>query len=195
MSEQVWVTDALVDLEQVYHFNPTQEVVMKLVQNRLDRAYLKAEFVDLENNLEDRAVLTRVVNPINPVPHLMTNSFLFVSEKLRDVLQRFDLGEIHFRDVTLYVNDEQQIPGNPNYYYVNITETKKSFAYKDSMGIRPAARYYNFNCRESKIVVNRSEVGGVDLWMEPLLYGAMFMSDRLYQALQSSGLVDRVTFS
>ena len=124
----------------------------------------------------------------------MTNGFLFVSEKLRDALQRFDLGEIHFRDVTLYVNDEQRIPGNPNYYYANITETKKSFAYKESMGIRPAPRYYSFNCRESKIVVKRSEVGGVDLWMEPLLRGAIFMSDRLYQALQGSGLVERVKF-
>lgn len=194
MSEQIWVTDALTDLEQVYHFNPTDEAQKRLLEQRLDRTYLNAEFADLQKNLEQKAFLTRVVNPINPVPHLMTNTFLFVSEQLRDLLQGFDLGEIHFRHVKLYVNDEQQIPGNPDYYYVNITETKKSFAYKESTGIRPAPRYYSFNCRESKIVVKRSEVGGVDLWMEPLLRGAIFMSDRLYQALQGSGLVERVKF-
>ena len=194
MSEQVWVTDALVDPEQVYHFDQPEEVVVRYLKKKLNLTYKNAEFADLEKNLEGTAILTRVVNPINPVPHLMTNTFLFVSEQLRDLLQGFDLGEIHFRHVKLYVNDEQQIPGNPDYYYVNITETKKSFAYKESTGIRPAPRYYSFNCRESKIVVKRSEVGGVDLWMEPLLHGAIFMSDRLYQALRNSGLVERVKF-
>ena len=194
MSEQVWVTDALVDLEQVYHFSQSDDIRMKIVKQRLDRAYLNAEFVDLQQNLEEKAILTRVVNPIKPVPHLMTNGFLFVSEQLRDLLQGFDLGEIYFRHVKLYVNDEQQIPGNADYYYVNITETKKSFAYKESTGLRPASRYYDFSCPGSTIVVSASQAGGVDLWMEPLLGGALFMSDRLYQALQSSGLVERVKF-
>jgi hypothetical protein len=194
MSEQIWVTNALMDSEQVYHFSQPDNVLMAYMKQRLDLTYLSAEFADLAQNLEGTAILTRVVNPINPVPHLMTNTFLFVSEQLRDLLQGFDLGEIHFRHVKLYVNDEQQIPGNPDYYYVNITETKKSFAYKESTGLRPASRYYYFDCSDSTIVVNASQAGGVDLWMEPLLRGAVFMSDQLYQALQSSGLVERVKF-
>jgi len=194
MSGQIWVTDALTDPEQVYHFSQSDDVRMKIVKNRLDLTYENAEFVDLQQNLEEKAILTRVVNPINPVPHLMTNDFLFVSEQLRDILQGFDLGEIHFRHVKLYVNDEQPIPGNADYFYVNITETKKSFAYKESKRLIPRRTYYDFNCSDSTIVVNASQAGGVDLWMEPLLRGAVFMSDRLYQALQSSGLVERVKF-
>ena len=194
MSEQVWVTDALVDLEQVYHFDQPEEVAMRNFKKKLDQTYQNAEFADLEQNLEGTAVLTRVVNPINPVPHLMTNTYMFVSEQLRDLLRGFDLGEIHFRDVTLYVNDEQQIPGNPNYYYVNIIETKKSFTYTESKRLIPRSTYYDFNCSDSTIVVNTPQTGGVDLWMEPLLHGAIFMSDRLYQALQGSGLVERVSF-
>ncbi|WP_019955169.1 imm11 family protein [Yoonia vestfoldensis] len=194
MSEQIWVTDALADPEQVYHFSQPQDVRMNIIKNSLDFTYLNAEFVDLQQNFEEKAILTRVVNPINPVPHLMTNGFLFVSEQLRDFLQGFDLGGIHFRHVTLYVNDEQKIPGNPDYYYVNITETKKSFAYKESERLIPRGTYYDFNCSDSTIVVNTDEAGGIDLWMEPLLRGAVFMSDRLYQALQSSGLVERVKF-
>ncbi|GAB4536772.1 MAG: hypothetical protein Tsb0020_51510 [Haliangiales bacterium] len=60
MSEQIWVTDALVDPEQVYHFDQPEQVAMRNLKKRLDLTYQNAEFADLEQNLEEKAILTRV---------------------------------------------------------------------------------------------------------------------------------------
>jgi hypothetical protein len=222
-ADKVWITDVMKDSDLSYHFqsdmmqkisaypsypgglvfkkDPTPEDKAHL--DLLDRysklcyAYRKGASILDTDLLSDEAVLERVIHPVDPLPHLFHSSFLLVSDAVRDVLQGFDLGKTAFRKVTL-VNPFKKCR-HPDYNYLNVFEIKPVVSVEDSQGLRsPGLKlsYYNFSLTEDDLIaVKGSALEGSDLWLDPTLSEALFLSDRLHTALVESGLVPEVRFA
>ena len=177
MSDCVWVTNALTGTEYVYHFRTDalveissggpqrRELLDRL--GRLESFYLKAGPILDSDLLSDEAVLGRIVNKINPLPHFMSNGLSFISDDLRALLEGFELGQTAFKQLTL-VNPFAKTR-HPNYNWLNIRETKDCVVVDASAGLRerPVAGTHTFSIVDDDlIVVRRDALAGVDLWLE-----------------------------
>ena len=198
MAEKVWVTDAMVSLESTYHFAPYETYFDEfLIENRRRHAkYYRAERLEPSERRPGEAELLRVTkNTIDPLPHILANSYLIVSDQVRETAQQFELGSTAFDPVVLY-GFRRKYRFDPDYNYLNITETKASVILEKCKDIRSRlAGDWNFALPESQIAVNKAALAGVDLWMEPILLGAVFMSDALYTALNEQNLLKRTRFA
>ena len=202
MSDTIWVSDAMVAQQNRYSFVPSEAWYAdnrQLVKDMM-RVYYKAGVLPPELQMPDKSYLKRLYegNVIDPLPHIMNDTFLWVSQDIRDIFESFDLGRTAFTKVVLYRHD-QKTRFEPDYYYLNIAEDKQSVVPRECENIQGfAGGKFHFRLEAtpaSVAALSRSALDGVDLWMEPRLRGAMFFSDRLYQALKASGLVEDVNFA
>ena len=191
MSDCVWVTDAMVNLKNTYQFVPHVDYFDENLQKERDSSakYLEAKRLLPEERRPAEAELERVTHTIDPLPHVVSNGYLIVSDTFKNIADRFDLGSTAFDPVVLY-GFKRKARFEPDYNYLNITETKSTVDLVASKGLW-ALRFgaYSFSPSESDIVVNSTAISGVDLWMDPALYGAVFLSERLYSALDNEGLL------
>lgn len=202
MSDVIWVSDALSDSSLIYQFVPFlpgEDRKERWLSKNMDlmrarrKKYLNAELIPEELQYPTTHYLERLTSnnrQIDPLYHVFTNGCPFVSQTVRDIMEQFDLGQTAFLKVDLYRHD-QKTRFEPDYYYLNIAEKKDAMVPKQSKDLGG----YSFRLSKSSVVaVERRALEGVDLWMEPKYVGAVFFSDRLYQALKSAGCIDHMRF-
>ena len=122
---------------------------------------------------------------------------LTISSKLRDVLVQFDLGSTRLFEVPVYEEDGETLSTFSPYYVLHVTETKPTLIPEESKNVRRpnplklpepdpstpwVGRYHD------ELAVKASSAMGVDLWADEMLYGRLFFSDRLKQAIDASGI-------
>jgi len=196
MTDRAWVTDAMHNERLMYNFWPSRTYLEENLAH--EEAAMKkvrlAQRLEPTERRPNTAQIFKSVNPISPLPHIIQNGQLMVSDQVKEVMVSFDIGTTAFDPVTLSKAVGGPL-GEPNYHFLNITETKESAELSESSGI-----WYSIGgkgtvrVRKSKVVVNRSALVGVDMWMEPVLSGAIFVSDRLYRALKDAKLLKFVEF-
>jgi hypothetical protein len=199
MTCNVWATDAMIDTQLVRHFSAPDSYYTENLDsiNRAKSQYCTGVVLPRSSFPPSKLVLTRIVGPTNPMPHFINNTFSFISRELKEVLCRFDLGQTAFHPVTLYGLNEKKVLG-PEYFYLNVAAAKGAFLPEESVVRKNAyaSKGYNvrFSSEKAKVAVNSTACGGVDLWMETDLDGILFLSERLMQALEDSGLVSQLRF-
>jgi hypothetical protein len=126
------------------------------------------------------------------LPHLASSGFWFVSSEATDVLRRFDLGGCKLHPVEVLMEDrETPLPGS---YFVLDFDSWKDVFLPDQSPEFPLARGSktrrrpHFSSPENIAVLSRDALDGADIWWNPDIWGAFFLSDRLVQALRAAGV-------
>ena len=123
-------------------------------------------------------------------------AMIVVSERLKDVLARFDLGKTRLLPVTLM--ESKGTPFDGTYYILHIGEAKPTLIPEASENLRqvtpwgsdtprPGAPWRPFEIPDV-LGVRAEAAKGVDLWHDPQLEDRIFFSDRLRQAIEAEEL-------
>jgi len=119
---------------------------------------------------------------------LIKNGLVLVSERLADLLRSFDLGDNQLIEVDMY-DRSQKVKQPDRYFILNVTEKKEGCfipelskgpftKYSEQLYLIASYGYEDIAVRESAVL------GGVDLWMDPILQGAPFFSGALGNAIK-----------
>jgi len=113
-----------------------------------------------------------------------------VSMECADVLRQFDLGKTALYPVKIFQHN-RTTPVEGEYYCLAFGETKTAFLPKHSP--RVPKRYETvelwilpLGIKNDDLAVSPVALSGPDLWIDPLVHDAFFLSDRLAQALRAA---------
>ncbi len=123
---------------------------------------------------------------------------LKLSGRIAAVLRQFDLGKGFLIPAQLYLYD-RRTPVDQNYVIYGSYEIRDTFVPEQSREVRkPAHRnvdpplYWKmpWEPKDDDIAVRQAALQGADMWMDRMLFGAIFMSGPLVAALQAAGLAE-----
>ena len=113
-----------------------------------------------------------------------------LSQRLADVFRRVDLGKGGIEPVKAFKRD-RQTPLGGQYFCLRFDNVKKAFMPDESVkvgdfvkGVWTTAASFS----DGDIVCSREALSGPDIWVDPRLYGSLFLSDRLVNALADAKL-------
>lgn len=120
------------------------------------------------------------------------NGFFVVSERCADVFRRFDLGTGGLHPVEIYQgNRKTRIEGL--YFLLNFGCRKQAFLPEHSdqfhlspIGKEPVLWIASVTTNEDDCAVSPAALVGCDLWIDPKVHAAFFLSDALAQALRAA---------
>jgi len=127
-----------------------------------------------------------------PLPHLALSGFHFVSSQVADVLRQFDLGGCKLHPVEVLMEDRKTpLPGS--YFVLDFNSWKDVFLpkYSPDFPSRDGASGIwkpKMVTKDDALVLSNSALMGADIWWNPNIWGAFFLSDRLVQALRAAGV-------
>lgn len=115
--------------------------------------------------------------------------FDMVSERFKELLEQFDIGETRFIPATIYEkNRKAPVPGR--FYYLNVVSQKRAVDVEASNGAFIVGKYRTSTASSkfnlAKIVIDASALEGADLWMDPQVHEGYYFSDRLKRAIQAA---------
>lgn len=126
------------------------------------------------------------------LPHLTRSDFFFLSADAAEVLRRFDLGGCKLHPVEVLMEDRKTpLPGS--YFVLDFDSWKDVFLPEQSPEFPLARgsktrRRPHFSSPDDIAVLSRDALAGADIWWNPNIWGAFFVSDRLAQALRAVGV-------
>ncbi|MFM1815094.1 MAG: hypothetical protein RLZ98_1789 [Pseudomonadota bacterium] len=128
------------------------------------------------------------------LPHLFyANGYWCLSEAAKTIIEAHELGRTRIRPVPIFQRDRiTPVPGR--FFVLNIAETKAALAPDASQGLRrnPHAEAAVFNppwvVADGDIAVAAVARQGAELWLDPALQRAFFVSGRLGSALIDAGM-------
>lgn len=119
------------------------------------------------------------------------NGFQCMSQKSADVFSKFDLGQGGLFPVEIYQPDKTTV-FDLGYHFLNFGAVKCAFVPEQSQDVRKRDRLPDWGMpwvmSDDLIAVSKSAFLGADLWTDPLLTSAFFVSDRLAKALKKEKL-------
>jgi len=127
---------------------------------------------------------------------LFAGPFLTVTEKIADVLSRFDLGDGELVPVPLFQAD-LVTPWSDSYYYINYSEPKDTVVLNESKNIQlmyekngTGERLFRvlFAASDDDIALSRGALQGTDIWIEKCIFSKLFISRALAEALHEAGI-------
>jgi hypothetical protein len=130
-------------------------------------------------------------------PALFRSDFWYVSAECAAVLRDHDLGRGALYPVRLFRQDRRTALGGV-YFCLNFGNVKEAFLPEQSPNARPAGAAAAGKMwwllppvpQDGDMAVSRTALGGPDVWIDPLLKQAFFVSDRLRTALEAAGFAD-----
>nr|WP_321509133.1 hypothetical protein [uncultured Celeribacter sp.] len=127
------------------------------------------------------------------MPAAFGTPYLLFQPSAIALMQQFDLGNAYFLPVQLYQND-RETPINMDVATICIGNTKETVRQDMTERLkitrREGVKRLPVMPDDDVIVTRADAVSGVDLWCDPKIVNAWFMSDRLAQALIAAGLKD-----
>ena len=118
------------------------------------------------------------------------DAYWVVSEKAASVLRQFDLGRGALYPVTIYQKD-RKTPVDHQYYCINFGNVKDTLLPEHSPGIKPTRSVKGLyslrpTVKNGDIAVSSAAVDRPDIWIEPRLRLAFFVSNALGRALKAA---------
>ncbi len=125
------------------------------------------------------------------------DGFWIVSSQCAEILRQFDLGRTSLYPTKVCQHD-RKTPVEGHYSCINFGEIKNDFEPEASPRAKPFAASKDLTRvsiwklplapKDGDIAVKQSAREGVDLWIDPKVRKAFFLSDRLVKALKQAGL-------
>lgn len=129
--------------------------------------------------------------------------FFCVKGKLAELLKEFDLGDGELVEFPIYEMDKTtRLPGP--FYFLNFGSQKDCFLPEETKGARLIAKNKEKGVEiwrgppdavDGDIAVAASALEGADLWVDPKLKSAFFMSGALHDAIEAAKLKIDFRFS
>ena len=111
-----------------------------------------------------------------------------VSEAVSDVLGQFDLGQAQLKAVPVFKRDHQT-PVGGNWFCLNFGNARRLVLPDQSEKIRPGPQG-RFNVpatlTDNQLAVSADALGPPDIWVDPQLWNAFFVSDALANAFRKA---------
>lgn len=131
---------------------------------------------------------------IGKLPDLFfAGSSWIVSRRLANVLRLFDFGAGGLEPVAAFDKD-RQIPLPGDYLSWTFPNVKRAFLADQSTNLRnfvPGVFTTLAAIADGDLVCSQDALAGPDVWLDPSLYGSIFLSDRLMTALVEAGLSEQ----
>ena len=128
----------------------------------------------------------------------LAGGFWTVSADFADVLRRFDLGRTGLYPVELFQHN-RVTPVEGTYFCLAFAETKECFQPDASSRVRvpsyPTKEPYwllPIGPKDYDFALTSNALVGVDLWIDPKVYDAFFLSSELVGALKAAKLTRRL---
>ena len=183
MSETVWISKAPLDARLVLPMTSDLEEPKGLIN------YWKANnaAASLDPSCPTEIwVKDKSKGDIDKLPDLsLIRTSWIVSERLADVLRRFDLGKGGIEPVTAFKTDRQTLLAG-QYFCLRFDNLKRAFLPDESSKVSLFVQGVwttDPDFSDGSIVCHRDALSGPDIWIDPRLYGSLFLSDRLVSAL------------
>ncbi|SDT95116.1 hypothetical protein SAMN05428979_0667 [Stappia sp. ES.058] len=121
--------------------------------------------------------------------------FFCVKGKLAELLKEFDLGDGELVEFPIYEMDKTtRLPGP--FYFLNFGSQKDCLLPKESKKLKAGPknpttgfqRWRAIEPNDGDIAVSASALDGADLWADPKLKSALFMSGPLHDAIEAAKL-------
>jgi hypothetical protein len=112
------------------------------------------------------------------------------SKRLADVFRRFDLGKGGIEPVKAFKMD-RRTPLAGEYYCLTFDNLKRAFLPDESAKVSDFVKGVwttDPGFSDGDIVCSRDALSGPDIWIDPRLYGSIFLSDGLANALADAKL-------
>jgi len=191
MSGLVWVSGAMMD--ERLKLNVKSDIVV----NDVDRAVAGIRRMTVGERLSEdcfprqiwpgKGAKGRVTYP----DFFDSNGYWIVSDKVAGVFQKFDIGNASLYPVEILQKDRRTLVG-ATYHSLNICNQKQVFIATESPDTRPflseEERTLKFVHKDYDVAVSNAALDGVDIWIDPKLHRAFFVSDPLARALKAGGV-------
>lgn len=194
-TEIVWVSRAFMDSSLVKRItsdlfeSDTDKAVEAMKGNEKGLPYPSERFPD-ELYAKDRG------KKLGKQPDIFNGgSYWIVSAACADVLRQFDLGDGALYPTKLLQHD-RITPVEGEYFCLNFGNQKQAFVPEYSPEARKPYASHNIwrlrlTPKDGDIAVTPTALNGPDLWVDPDLWDAFFLSDPLVQALKAAKLTRR----
>jgi hypothetical protein len=130
--------------------------------------------------------------PIKQLPQIFKGaSYWVLGSKAAGVFRQFDLGAGGLYPVEVLQKD-RKTPVEGDYFCLCFGNTKSALVWDQSPGIHPVTpdrtEYWGLNPvpAEDSVVLSSAALAGPDVWIDPALWHAFFVSDGLARALQAA---------
>ena len=193
MDESVWISNAMMDVERALlplrsdiALTNSDDAVEAIRQNNSGVPLPKDRFPNEVFGSSDAGTFQELPD------FFSADGYWAVSEACAEVLKGFDLGSGGLYPVRIFQKDRKTpVPGD--YYCLNFGSVKETFqpegspkAYKSQHGgdfwMPP------FVVKDGDIAVSRAALAGSDLWVDPKMERAFFVSGGLANALKAAKL-------
>lgn len=129
---------------------------------------------------------------LTPRKHLMRCGFYLISDPMRQVLGRFDLGESGVHPVEIY-NPDKKTKWTETYWHLNVVGHKDALLEEKSNLKKIYSKCRDIwrpstNLKDDEICFSAVALEGIDLWMDERLLRGFLLSDRLVSALKAANL-------
>ena len=128
---------------------------------------------------------------INKLPDLsLIRTSWILSQRLADVFRRFDLGKGGIKPVKAFKMD-RHTPLAGQYFCLRFDNLKRAFLPHESTKVSDFVKGVwatDPDFSDGNIVCSRDALSGPDIWVDPRLYGSLFLSDCLVNALAEAKL-------
>jgi hypothetical protein len=130
--------------------------------------------------------------PIKQLPQIfMGAGYWVLGSKAADVFRQFDLGTGGLYSVAILQKDRStRVEGD--YFCLCFGNKKSVLLWDQSSGLKPVmperTEYWTLNAgpADDSVVLSPAALDGPDVWIDPALWQAFFVSDRLAQALKGA---------
>lgn len=186
MSDHVWISRAISDTSNY------RALTNDLAENAKDQAIESDRRNEAGEALGAEHFPTRLW-PTDEMPDrgqplgdlFFASSVWVVSGRCAQVLRRFDLGDGHLYPVTLLAKDRSTAL-EKEFFCLNFGNRTQALLPDKSLNIRKTFNdYYRLRGvhNDDDIKLSASAVSDADIWIDPLLAGSFFLSNRLRDAL------------
>ncbi len=187
MSDAVWVSLAMGDARRLRPFTndlAADEDRLIAIQRRNNAGEVlnKDDFPEEIWGSKERGART-----FRTLPDLFYGyGFWVVSARCADVMNGFDLGSGSLHAVKVFERDKATPIGDHGWFCWNFGNKKNVLLLENSKNIAPSGDRWRPRAvvGDNDIAVSRQALIGPDIWIDPQLYDAFFLSDSLVKALK-----------
>jgi len=197
MSEQVWVTRIMNDYDLWFALRSKAVLENDSEQMKLEaqaRNEVKRGRSLPQSRFPAEMYIERDLGnpePRDRFPDFFVSGIPYISAAFAKVLSQFNLGNGAFYPVSIYQQDRKNLFYG-DYFHLNVGTTKSSLLPEDSPGIEKS----QFSSRsrivsvlkDDDLCLTQAALTDADLWIENGFWDELFLSDRLFQALQGARL-------
>ena len=192
MDESVWISNAMMDEERILWLRSDISLHDRDHAIEAQRRNNRGEVLAVED-LPKEVYGTDNAKRIDTLPDFFScGGYWAVSGACADILRNFDLGPGGLYPVEIFQRDRKTpVPGD--YYCLNFGSVKEAFQPEGTLRARKVRYREGFwnppiPMKDGDIAVSRAALAGSDLWVDPKMEEAFFVSGGLAKALKAAKL-------